>query len=95
MIKEKTIYYVDGIYYPFYNKEEAERVEEDLKKTFINLKEHSSKHKLEKLILDLKNAEYIPEGTIATCSFDSLGIKNMVKVCQKFAEDHKEYLKYY
>ena len=94
-MKEITTYYAEGIGRPFYSKEDCERVETELKERQKYWAENSSAAKFDKLTHDLKEAMYIHPDTIATCTMESLVIKGMVRVCQKFAEDHKEYLNYY
>ena len=90
-------YYVDGESYPYYDKEQAEKAQ--IAANERNQRwEENFKHPdivLEKLVLDLKNSMFIPEGTIATCTMRSLIIKGMVRVCQEFVEKNKEYLNYY
>lgn len=97
IMRTEILYYVDGISWPFRTQKEALEAEakhkEDCARWMENL--HSPHTKMEKLIKDLENALHIPEGTIATCTFSALQIKGLVRVCQKFVEEHKEYLNYY
>jgi hypothetical protein len=56
---------------------------------------HDPRTKLEQLKAQLDAAMNIDPRTIATCSFDSLQVKGLVRVCQAFAETNKQYLDYY
>jgi ubiquinone biosynthesis protein Coq4 len=94
-MKEVTLYYADGFNIPFANKEEAIAQELKIKEMVENMNKNSPSAILEKLYLDLKQASYIPEGTIGTCSYQEMSIRNMVKCCQEFVDKYKEYLKYY
>lgn len=79
----------------FRSQAECEDYEKELTKKAKYWNENSPQSKFDKLIYDLERATDIHPDTIATCSFTSLQIKNMVKVCQKFTEENKEYLNYY
>lgn len=50
---------------------------------------------LSKLKYQLDECMNVWEGTIATCSFDALRKKRMVKICQDFVENYKVYLTVY
>lgn len=95
----KIIYYPEhgNNHYPFSSKEECLKYEESFRKKELEWKSIiiTPKDHLEKLILNLETAMTIPLGTIATCTFESLQIKGMVRVCQEFAEENKKYLSYY
>jgi len=94
-LKMKTVYFSDYTNYSFLNKEDCEKHEEEYKKRIENWKKNTSESKLDKLIFDLNNSVITLPGTIATCSAECLAIKHMVQVCQKFAEENKQYLSYY
>jgi hypothetical protein len=95
-MRKVITYYADGIINRGYStEEEALKAEEQHKKMLESWKKNSSKGKLDKLIFDLQNACIIHPDTIATCPFESLAIKGMVRVCQQFAEENKEYLSHY
>ena len=79
----------------FRDKYACEIYEENLEKRRQSWAENSPRTKFDKLVYELEKAYDIHPDTIATCSFTSLQIKGMVKVCQKFAEENKEYLNYY
>lgn len=95
-MREETRYYIDGFYSPFFNKEEAEAAELKYKENLKRWQDNSAQSKYEKLVHELKDCLYIDEErTMVTCSFDDLRIKHLIRICEKFAEDNKEYLKYY
>lgn len=95
----RTVYYIEGSSFPFTNKDEAEKAEllhkEREKEWQANYNQNNPALKLEKLIHELKECQNVWEGTICTCSYDVIRIKAMVRVCQEFADQHKEYLNYY
>lgn len=95
----RTVYYIDGSIWPFTDKDEAEKAElahkEKQKEWQENWDKHDPRLKLEKLIHELKECMNVWEGTMATCSFDSIRVKGMVRTCQAFAKENKEYLNYY
>lgn len=91
----KTLYYAEGVSWPFDNEKDALSAEAKHKEDCARWIDNSPQSKMEKLIKDLENATYILPGTIATCPYTSIQIKGMVKVCQKFTEENKEYLSSY
>lgn len=97
----RTVYYPEKgnknqVFFSKESCEQYEKQEEEREKRWLEHMETNSPFaKLEKLKRDLEMASTIPSGTIATCSYDCLAIKGMVKVCQTFAEDNKKYLSYY
>lgn len=94
-MRKVTQYYVDGYYRGFDTEEEAKKYEDRQKALNAAAESRSPQAVFNLLINDLEKASVIPEGIICTCSFESLQIKAMVKVCQAFAEKYKEYLNYY
>lgn len=88
-------YHADGYFHPFATEEEALAYEARMKELWARLADNSSSSKFNLLVAELEAARVIPEGTLATCSYESLAIKAMVKVCQKFVEDNKKFLDYY
>ena len=94
-MRQQTLFYAEGYSHPFSNESDCKKYEDDMKESIARWKDNSSKSKFEKLKHDLEQSTYIHPSTIATCSFDAIAIKSMVKVCQKFAEENKEYLNYY
>ncbi len=90
-----TKYYAEGSNIPYSSEREALAAEERCKKLDEYWKSNSSSQKLESLQGQLQAAMFVPEEIIATCSHDSLRIKSLVKVCQKFVEDNKGFLNYY
>lgn len=91
----KILYISDYSSRTFTAKEDCEKFENDLRSKMEEWAKKSAESKLDKLIFELKEESFIPIGTIATCSYESLAIKRMVKVCQKFVEENKEYLNNY
>lgn len=97
----RTVYYLEigNTNWGYSSKEECEKYEakerERVDRWIENMRQNSSAAKLEQLKLDLEKANTIWPGTLATCSYESLAIKGMVQVCQKFIEENKEYLKSY
>ncbi len=94
-MRKVTKYYADNCFVAFNSEEEAKKYEDERKELEAAAVSRSPQVLLKLLIKDLEEAPMIPEGTIATCSFQSLQLKGMVKVCQAFAEKYKEYLNYY
>jgi hypothetical protein len=99
-MKEVTLYYADctnGFLDSrgFATAAEALAVEKQHREFEERWKENSPETKLEKLISELNQCQIINPETIATCTFDSIRVKAMVRVCQKFAEENKQYLNYY
>lgn len=94
-MQKVTKYYAEGYYQPFATEEEALAYEARMKELLARLADNSSSSKFSLLVAELEAAQVIPEGTLATCSYESLAIKAMVKVCQKFVEANKEALNYY
>lgn len=94
-MKKVVSYYADGDPRPYDTKEEALRVEARNKEWYDGWLKNNVDTKLMILKDNLDKAMYIHPGTIATCSFQSLQMKALVKVCQAFAEENKEYLNYY
>lgn len=94
-MREVKLYYADNYHRPFNTPEECLKYEEDAKKRNSDYLAYSSQTKFTVLVDKLKEAMYIDPRTTATCSYDALGIKGMVRVCQSFAEEHKHYLNYY
>lgn len=95
-MKKITTYYADGYNWPFNSEEEALKKETELKEHQKQwFENNSSESKMKELLHNLEQSQYIHPHTLATCTFDSIRIKMMVKVCQAFAEKNKEYLNYY
>jgi len=97
-MKQITYYYADGSNQPYLNRYDAEKAElKYLEQTnrYLEAVSNYPQIVLEKVELDLRACMNIPEGTIATCSRDSMKVKRMVMVCQKFVETYKEFLNYY
>ncbi len=90
-----TYFYAEGDNRPYSSEEEALKVEERNKEWREGLINNDPHVKLSKLKDDLDKAMYIHPATMATCTFSSLQVKAMVKVCQTFADVNKEYLNYY
>lgn len=90
-----TLYYVDGISSSFNNKEECEKAEEDFKIRLERWKNNSPSVKLDKLKYELQEAMYVSPGTICTCPYDSLRMKQMVIACQNFVNENRQYLSHY
>lgn len=92
-MKEVTVYIAeDG--QKFTDKTSCERHDEALKSWLEWAQTGSAEAKLNLLVNDLNKCQNT-EGMVATCSHDTLRIKGMIRVCQKFIEDNKELLKYY
>lgn len=97
----RILYYpeVGNTNYGFPSAEQCEKYENEKRSEYEDFKrrmiENSSYCKLSKLKDELDRSATIPENTIATCSFDSLAIKGMVNVCQRFVDENKHYLQYY
>lgn len=94
-MKEITYYYAEGISLPFLTKEEALKAEEEYNERRQYWKKNCVEAKYDKLCYDLKNALNIYEGTIATCSFDTIRLKGLTTICKEFYDTNKECLKYY
>lgn len=94
-MKEITTYYAEGSSQTFYNKEDALREEGRIREISVMRKLDCPNSKLTVLKIDLENCLYVSPETMATCTFDSLRIKGMVRVCRKFVEENKKYLNYY
>jgi len=91
----KILYYAENNWMPFSTQEECEKYEAEELVRAKRWLDNSATSKFEKLKNDLACARSISPGTIVTCSYDSLAIKRMVKVCQSFAEENKAYLSHY
>lgn len=95
----RTVYYIEGSNFPYTDLEKAKKAEakaiEQQKIWQENWQKHNPKLKLDKLISELENCMHIPEYVVGTCTYDSMRVKGMVRVCQKFAEENKIYLTYY
>lgn len=94
-MREETLYYVDGIASPFRTKEEAERAEKNQAEQRKLWLQNTPESKLNELCHRLKQCQYVHPSTIATCTYDSIRIKSMIKVCQEFVEKNKEFLNHY
>ncbi len=94
-MKKVITYYSDYSTVPYNSEEDALKAEACHKKINEEYNKNTAKAKFDKLEFELKECLNVWAGTIATCSFDSISIKGMVRVCQKFAEEHKKFLTYY
>lgn len=94
-MKEVMHYYAEGISQPFLIKEHALKAEEEHQKRVQYWRENCFEAKYDKLCYDLKEAINVWEGTIATCSFDTIRLKGLTTICKEFYETNKECLKYY
>lgn len=92
----RTFYMAEGSNAVYTNPEECRAEEERRKNQQEEWKiRFDSYAKLEKLKTELDEAMLIAPGTIATCTANSLQIKALVRTCQKFVEENKDYLRYY
>jgi hypothetical protein len=94
-MREVTKYYSEYSSRPFDSRLDCLDFEENYKKRAKEWESKSAASKLDQLRFELSQQVFIPDETIATCTFDALIIKGLVKVCQKFVEENKEYLDYY
>jgi hypothetical protein len=94
-MRKITTYYAEGYNWPFNSEEDALKKEAELKERQKQWENNSPESKMKELLYNLEQCQCIHPQTIATCSFDCIRIKMMVKVCQAFAEKNKEYLNYY
>lgn len=94
-MKKETLYYAEGYSRPFLSEEACLKYEKQQEENIKRWKGNLPSSKLEKLKLDLDKAMYVSPSTIATCTHDSIAIKQLIRVCQKFAEENKEYLNHY
>lgn len=94
-MRKVVSYYAEGNALPFSNEEDCRKAEEEFLERAKRWQQETAEAKLDKLKHDLEQASIIPLGTIATCSYTALAIKNLVKVCQAFVEQNKQYLNYY
>ncbi len=96
---ESIVYFPDTTYhnweYGYKTEEEAREKEKEERDRSKAWEANTPDAKLDKLRFDLKDCLFIHPQTMATCSFDAIRIKKMVRVCQKFAEENKVYLDYY
>ena len=90
-----TYYYADGVSQKFLTEEDALKAEEEHKQQIEYWKQNTAQAKYDKLCHDLKECMNVWEGTIATCSFDTIRLKGLTTICKEFYETNKECLKYY
>ena len=76
-------YYAEGISLPFLTEEAAIQAEKEHKERMEYWKQNTAQAKYDKLCHDLKESMNVWEGTIATCSHDTIRIKSMVKICKE------------
>ena len=88
-------YYVEGISQLFSTEEEAIKAEKQHKERTEYWKLNTAKAKYDKLCHDLEKAMIVWEGTMATCTYDTIRIKSMVNICKDFYEENKHNLQYY
>ena len=94
-MREETLYYAEGNPFPYLSKSAAEEWERKAAERRKHWLENTADARYDQLLQELKNCQYIPPGTITTCSYDAIRIKGMVRVCQEFAQKYKEFLNYY
>jgi hypothetical protein len=94
-MKKIMHYYAEGISEPFFTEEEAIKAEEEHRKRIEYWTQNSAQAKYDKLCHDLKESLNVWEGTIATCTHDTIRIKGMVIICKDFYEKNKHNLQYY
>lgn len=94
-MRKEVYYYADGDPRPYNTEEDALRVEVRNKERYDGWLKNNVDTKLMILKDNLDKAMYIHPSTIATCTFECLQMKALVKVCQAFAEENKKYLDYY
>lgn len=92
----RTLYMTDSSWHVYHDKDQCAAAEEREKAQRAEWKgRFDPQTKLARLKAELDEAMHIAPGTIATCATTSLQIKAMVRVCQRFADENKEYLNYY
>lgn len=97
----RTVYFPSkGNQFQSFNSKEAceryEKEQEELEKKWEENRKNFDPNLIrQELISEIEKCSTVPIGTIATCSYDALSIKGMVKACQDFVEKYKEYLGYY